>query len=94
MASPIAQPRWNWQQPDWPNFRWSAPRLARAEEQCLLGTGLLLGAIGHLEDDDRVRVSIESLGADAVASSAIEGRPSIAKACSHPSAGTSGWRVK
>lgn len=73
MAAPIAQPRWNWQQPDWPSFRWSAPRLARAEEQCLLGAGVWLGAISHLENDDRIRVSVESLGADAVASSAIEG---------------------
>ena len=24
--------KWNWQQPDWPRFRWSAKHLAKAEE--------------------------------------------------------------
>ena len=37
--------RWNWQQPDWPKFTWQQPRLARAEQQFLLGAGTLVGAV-------------------------------------------------
>jgi hypothetical protein len=27
---------WNWQQPDWPNFRWKHARLRKAEEHFLM----------------------------------------------------------
>lgn len=64
---------WNWQQPDWPEFRWDATRLARAEEAFLLAGGRILGMIRHLEDDDRERLFIESMTDEAVTTSEIEG---------------------
>ncbi|MGH9379311.1 MAG: DUF4172 domain-containing protein [Thermoanaerobaculia bacterium] len=40
---------WNWQQPDWPRFRWREHRLRKAEERFLLGGGVILGAVDHLD---------------------------------------------
>ncbi len=64
---------WNWQQPDWPRFSWSRDRLARAEEQFLVGGGVILGGVRHLDGDSRDRLIVESMSEEAVTSSEIEG---------------------
>ena len=38
---------WNWQQKDWPNFKWDRSRISAAEEQFLLGAGVAIGAVKH-----------------------------------------------
>ena len=65
--------KWNWQQPDWPRFSWSPARLAKAEEQFLLGGGVLLGAVSHLDGESRDRLTVASMSEEAVTSSEIEG---------------------
>ncbi|WP_213979750.1 Fic family protein [Sphingomonas sp. dw_22] len=65
--------RWNWQQPDWPNFAYEAKRLRSREDQFLKGAGVLVGVMAHLDADDRQNLSIELMAQDAVDSSAIEG---------------------
>jgi Fic family protein len=65
--------RWNWQQPDWPNFAYDAKRLRSREDQFLKGAGILVGAMSHLHANDRQNLSIELLAQEAVDSSAIEG---------------------
>ena len=65
--------KWNWQQPDWPRFSWSRDRLARAEEQFLVGGGVILGSVSHLDGDSRERLIVESMSEEAVTSSEIEG---------------------
>lgn len=65
--------RWNWQQPDWPNFAYDAARLRSREDQFLKSAGMLVGVIAHLDADDRQNLSIELLAQEAVDSSAIEG---------------------
>lgn len=37
----------NWQQKDWPNFKWDRSRISAAEEQFLLGAGVAIGAVKH-----------------------------------------------
>ena len=64
---------WNWQKPDWPDFSWDKTRLAKAEEQFLLETGVFAGAIKHLGPDDREQVTVESMSTEALTTSAIEG---------------------
>ncbi len=64
---------WNWQQPDWPRFSWSRDRLARAEEHFLVGGGVILGGVRHLDGDSRDRLIVESMSEEAVTSSEIEG---------------------
>ena len=65
--------RWNWQQPDWPNFSYDASRLRNREDQFLKGAGFLVGAMTHLDADDRQHLSIELMTQEAVDSFAIEG---------------------
>ena len=64
---------WNWQQPDWPRFSWSAERMAKAEEQFLVGSGVILGAVSHLDDESRDQITIHAMSEEAVISSEIEG---------------------
>lgn len=64
---------WNWQQPDWPHFSWRADRLRNAEERFLVGGGVTLGAVEHLDDEDRERLTVEMMSEEALTSSEIEG---------------------
>jgi len=65
--------KWNWQRPDWPDFSWNSARLRKAEEHFLVGTGVLAGIVKHLGLADRERLTVESIGAEAVTTSEIEG---------------------
>ncbi len=64
---------WNWQQPEWPNFSWNQARLRRAEEHFLVGTGMLAGTLKYLPRLDRELLTVESISAEAVTTSEIEG---------------------
>ncbi len=64
---------WNWQQPDWPRFSWAADRMAKAEEQFLVGSGVILGAVNHLDDESRDQLTVEAMSEEAVTTSEIEG---------------------
>ena len=65
--------RWNWQQPDWPRFRYDAARLRAREAQFLKGAGVVVGSLHHLDGDALTGLTIEIVAGDAVDSSAIEG---------------------
>ena len=65
--------RWNWQQPDWPNFEYDAARLRPLEDRFLKGAGIAVGAMAHLPDADRDTLTISLIAQEAVDSSAIEG---------------------
>lgn len=64
---------WNWQQSDWPNFRWDAARLRKAEEHFLLGTGRFAGVNEHLGDEDQEQLTVEAISSEALTTSEIEG---------------------
>src|SRR5580693_5906302 len=64
---------WNWQKPDWGNFKWDRARLSAAEEQFLLGSGVALGSVRHLDQNEHNQLLLEVMSAEAVATSAIEG---------------------
>lgn len=65
--------RWNWQLPDWPGFRFDADRIRASEEQFLKGSGVVVGALHHLDADERDGLTIELISQEVVDSSAIEG---------------------
>ena len=65
--------KWNWQKSDWPRFTWSAERLAKAEDQFLLGAGVYRGAVLHLDDNSRDQLRVEAMSEEAVTTSEIEG---------------------
>lgn len=64
---------WNWQQPDWPNFTWNQARLTAAEKEFLVGSGVFIGAIKHLGDEDRNQLTVEAMSTEALTTSEIEG---------------------
>ena len=65
--------KWNWQQPDWPNFRWGAARFQVAEQRFLLGAGVAAGMAKHLPEGQRSQLSVALLSTEAVTTSKIEG---------------------
>jgi len=64
---------WNWQQTDWPEFRWDPARITGAERQFTLESGVLLGTLRHVGPEDREHLSIEAMSTEAVTTSEIEG---------------------
>ncbi|WP_068306566.1 Fic family protein [Pararhodobacter sp. CCB-MM2] len=65
--------RWNWTQPDWPNFRYDRAPIDQLERQFLLSSGEILGAVRHVASNDRNQLRIELLSEEALRTSAIEG---------------------
>ena len=64
---------WNWQKPDWPNFRWDHTRLEAAEKQFLVSGGVFVGTVRHLGKEERDQLTIEAMSTEAVTTSEIEG---------------------
>jgi Fic family protein len=64
---------WNWQRPDWPNFRWDRARLEAAEKQSLVSGGVFAGAVRHLGKEEHDQLTIEAMSTEAVTTSEIEG---------------------
>src|SRR5215470_7066156 len=64
---------WNWQQPDWPHFTWNQARLAAAEKEFLVASGMFIGAIKHLGDEERNQLTVEAMSTEALTTSEIEG---------------------
>jgi Fic family protein len=65
--------KWNWQQPDWPNFNWDRSQISAAEEQFVLGAGVAIGTVKHLGHHEHNRLLVEIMSGEAVTTSAIEG---------------------
>ena len=64
---------WNWQKPDWPNFRWDRARLEAAEKQFLVSGGVFVGTVRHLGKEEHDQLTIEAMSTEAVTTSEIEG---------------------
>ena len=65
--------RWNWQQPDWPDFTYNAAHLRPLEDRFLKGAGVVVGTMAHVAASDRDSLTITLIAQEAVDSSAIEG---------------------
>src|SRR5207249_3870546 len=66
---------WNWQRPDWPNFRWQRTRLEAAEKQFLVSGGVFVGSVRHLVKEERNQLTIEAMSTEAVTTSEMERNP-------------------
>ncbi|WP_299948790.1 Fic family protein [uncultured Ruegeria sp.] len=64
---------WNWQIPEWPEFRYDASKIAPLEEKFLLSSGEILGAVLHVSPSEREQLRIDLLSDEAMKTSAIEG---------------------
>lgn len=65
--------KWNWQLPDWPHFRYPPEQLAEREAAFLRQSGVVVGTVKHLPDDERLSMVIELVGTEALKTSEIEG---------------------
>jgi Fic family protein len=64
---------WNWQQKDWPDFRYNGAALAPLERQFLLHSGEFMGACKHIDASDKDALKIELISDEALKTSEIEG---------------------
>src|SRR5215469_4620662 len=65
--------QWNWQDPEWPDFKWNSAALAASEQQFLLGAGAVIGSIRHLGPDQHNELLIRLMSSEALTTSEIEG---------------------
>ena len=65
--------KWNWQQPDWPDFRWNGAALAALEARFLQQSGVMIGVVKHLGEKDRTSVVLDLMTDEAIKTSQIEG---------------------
>ena len=65
--------KWNWQQADWPDFRYKQAVLQQFERDFLQNAGMFLGAYKHCSSPDKEMLLIELIGDEAVKTSEIEG---------------------
>lgn len=65
--------KWNWEQKDWPNFRYDSDELAGLENRFLKEAGMLLGAFKHLNKEERETLTISLISEEALKTSEIEG---------------------
>ena len=65
--------KWNWQQPDWPEFSWKQSLLLKAEALFLVEAGEYAGTAKHLGAKDREQLTVEAMSTEAVTTSEIEG---------------------
>lgn len=64
---------WNWQLPDWPDFRWQGRLIADAEQRFVEGVSVTIGSLRHLPAHEREGLAVALLERDALNTSAIEG---------------------
>lgn len=64
---------WNWELLDWPNFKWDAAKLTRAEAYFLEGVGHLSGSFEHLNLADQKTLYLKLLTDGVMDTSTIEG---------------------
>ena len=65
--------KWNWEQPDWPKFRYDADTLSALESRFLTSSGVMLGAYKHLDREEKKVLTVELMSDEAMKTSEIEG---------------------
>jgi len=64
---------WNWQLPEWPDFRHDESRLRPMEAEFLRRSGVHVGAFSHLDPQEQESLRAELLSDEALLTSKIEG---------------------
>lgn len=64
---------WNWQNPDWPEFRFHPELLAEREATFLRQSGVVVGTMRHFADAERLPLVIDLISTEALKTSEIEG---------------------
>ena len=69
----MALGKWNWEQEDWPQFRYDQKKLDPLETDFLLQGGVLSGTVKHVGDEDRDLLVVDLISNEAMKTSEIEG---------------------
>ena len=69
----MATQKWNWQQPDWPNFSHEKSRMETFEKAYLKASGVSLGMMQSLGSEEQAMYAVEFMADEAVQTSEIEG---------------------
>ncbi|MFN0080550.1 MAG: Fic family protein [Prosthecobacter sp.] len=64
---------WNWQQADWPEFRYDRSKLDALEAEFLRQSGVFSGCIRHVTEEDKEQITVELISEEALNTSEIEG---------------------
>jgi Fic family protein len=64
---------WNWQQEKWPDFIYDKEALAQYETRFQHEAGVIHGAVRHLTEENKTRLTIDLISNEAVTTSEIEG---------------------
>jgi Fic family protein len=64
---------WNWQHPDWPEFRFHPELLAEREAAFLRQSGVVVGTMRHFADEERLPLVVDLISTEALKTSEIEG---------------------
>jgi len=65
--------KWNWQQPNWPEFNYDASTLKDLEARFIIESSKLIGASTIITEDEKKRFTIDLMSEEALKSSKIEG---------------------
>lgn len=65
--------KWNWEQQDWPYFRFDSSKLAGPEAVFLHESGVLSGTIRHIGPEDKKNLTVDLISIEALKTSEIEG---------------------
>ena len=65
--------KWNWQKEEWPDFKYQEDKLSELEAKFLHEAGVAFGALKHLSEDEKNRLTVEIISSEAVKTSEIEG---------------------
>jgi Fic family protein len=68
-----AKHHWNWQKADWPDFQYDREKLAPLEFEFMRRSGIFMGAMMHVTEDDKRNLIVELIADEALETSEIEG---------------------
>ena len=64
---------WNWERQDWPEFRYDRIKVDPLEAEFLRRAGEFIGAVKHVGEDDKQRLTVDLISEEALNTSEIEG---------------------
>lgn len=64
---------WNWEQPEWPKFRWDQTRLDKAGQTFVIESGVFAGSVKHVDESGLSTITVEALSTEAATTSEIQG---------------------
>lgn len=65
--------KWNWQLPDWRDFRYDAPKIAPLEAVFQRQSGVFTGSVRHVAEGEKYQITVDLISDEALYTSEIEG---------------------